>query len=316
MRTGSLLVKSLVEKIVNRFIFQIPENLRVLKAIHKISKLETPKIEYGHDVVVFSKDRPLQLKALIESYQYYCEDPVKLNIIYNASDHDYQNAYDSLFDELKEFISLTVKDNIGFRNSLLNVFEALYQPKMYFLVDDLIFKKRFCTKDFLKFDRSYIPSLRMGTHLKKSYTQQKNQSLPILDKINKSQYSWFYSKSELDWAYPLSVDGHIFFRDEIEIMVNALDFKAPNSFEAKLQKFNRLYKKKIGVCEEVSIILNIPCNKVQVENENISGDFHQRDLLQHFYLKKIDIKSYDCFKNESCHQDVELKLLDIESCKK
>ncbi len=305
------MVTSLVKKIVSRFIFQFPENLRVLWAMRRISRLGTSQIEDAYDVVVFSKDRPLQLKALIESYQYYCNEPVALNVVYSASSQEYLNAYEALFKSHKSVLARVENDKSGFRACLLSVLENLQSDKVFFLVDDILFKKRVSLESFMKFDREFVPSLRMGLHLKRSYTQSKEQSIPPFKEVGAGFFSWGYREGELDWGYPLSVDGHIFYRDEILVMTRALDFKAPNSYEAKLQKFSKLYERKTGICMEVSSILNIPCNKVQTENDNIAGDFHQDDLLKLFYEKKIDFKSYENLKNESCHQVVLLNLIPI-----
>ena len=301
----------LVSKVINKTLLEIPENIRVRRAFKTIRSLDLTSGSDTFSIVIFSKDRPLQLKALIESYQYYCNEPVALNIVYSASSHEYLNAYQTLFKSHEKALARVENDKNGFRECLLSVLENLQSDKVFFLVDDILFKKKVSLENFMKFDRGHVPSLRMGLHLKRSYTQSKEQPIPSFTKVDSNFSSWGYSEGKLDWGYPLSVDGHIFYRDEILVMTRALDFKAPNSYEAKLQKFNRLYRKKIGVCMEVSSILNIPCNKVQTENDNIAGDFHQDDLLKLFYEKKIDFKSYENLKNESCHQEVPLNLIPI-----
>ena len=50
----------------------------------------------------FSKDRPLQLYALLESYFTYCKDPVPLIILYKASEDDYERAYNEIKDSYKK----------------------------------------------------------------------------------------------------------------------------------------------------------------------------------------------------------------------
>lgn len=301
-------------KIFQKIILEIPENLRVRQALRTIRSMGDEACPDTYDIIVFSKDRPLQLSALIDSYAYYCDNPIKLNIIYSASSPEYQHAYDSLLKEYESKISTAQNDKNGFKACLLEILEGLEGHKVFFLVDDIIFKKKINLVRFMTLGRGYIPSLRMGLHLARSYTQSKMQSIPKLNKVDSQLYTWNYFEGELDWGYPLSVDGHIFYRDEIILMTRAIEFKAPNSYEAKLQKFNKVFKKRVGVCMETSAILNIPCNKVQIENENIFGSFHQDELLKIFNEKKIDFKSYENFENESCHQEVALNLIAKVGC--
>jgi hypothetical protein len=118
----------------------------------------------------------------------------------------------------------------------------------------------------------------MGDHLNYSYVVNKTQKLPkFIDKDTNFIY-WDWSMSELDWDYPLSVDGHIFNRLEILALIENCDFKAPNSLENSIQKEKKLFSYKQGMSYKKARIVNNPCNKVQSEVENLHGTFHQDNL--------------------------------------
>lgn len=300
----------LLKKAFRRLILELPENLRVLKAVQKIRNLKS-KREEGISTIIFSKDRPLQLEALINSYFYFIKDAPPPIIIYNAGSGEFEAAYKALFKLLDSKIKATYSDRLGFKETLLKSIETIDTDKMFFLVDDIVFKNPVQLDLVSSLESDAILSLRLAPHLSKNYPQNKSQDLPKF-RFEGELCFWSFKEGTLDWGYPLSVDGHVFRTDEVLEMTKVLDFKAPNSFEAKLQKFNRIFKNKTGVCFKDSIILNIPCNKVQNENDNISGEVDPVKLLEIFYVKELNYKSYEGLKNESCHQEVPLEFLERE----
>ena len=295
----------LLIKAYKRLILELPENLRVLKTIRNLDQLK-PNDEKGLSVIIFSKDRPLQLEALINSYFHFVEGATSPIVIYNAKNPEFKEAYKCLFKSMNSKIQSFHEDKVGFKKVLLGVLNNIKTKRMIFLVDDIIFKNHIQLNEVEKYDDKTIPCLRLAPHLSKNYTQGKTQEVPKLLQDG-SSYFWSFASGKLDWAYPLSVDGNVFFTQEIIEMTKVLDFKAPNSYEAKLQKFNPVFKNRRGVCFKESIVLNIPCNKVQNENDNISGEVDPESLLEVFYKKAMDYKSYEGFINESCHQELPLR---------
>ena len=170
--------------------------------------------------------------------------------------------------------------------------------------------------DFKKFTaidpKKYVASLRMGKHLTFSYTLQKKQKLPVLSESeeHKDMLSWSFKDSELDWAYPLSVDGHLFDSNELKILVNELEYIAPNSFEEALQLMNPLFNKRKGLCYPESILVNNPCNKVQSENNNISGEMTTEELNNKWLSGyRIDFEKQEGLLNESAHQELIIEFI-------
>ena len=141
-----------------------------------------------------------------------------------------------------------------------------------------------------------------------SETDDKPQRLPeFIDKNDEYLY-WNWSSSELDWAYPLSVDGHIFNTQEILVMVEYFDFKAPNSFEGVLQNVKELCSKRLGMSYQKARIVNNPCNKVQDEVKNLHGTMHQDVLIKIWEdRKEIDILSLQGYINKSVHEEIEFE---------
>ncbi|MBL4707511.1 MAG: hypothetical protein JKY48_03615 [Flavobacteriales bacterium] len=263
-------------------------------------------------IVIFSKDRAMQLDALLRSYFHFCKNTIPVYILYHASAEEFKNGYKELISSYKDK-NVEFNEEQSFRNDLVRVFDRISASKILFLVDDLVFKNPLDLNTFTSIDtKKYVASLRMGKHLSFAYTLQKEQGLPKFNKSKKypDMMSWSYRNSELDWAYPLSVDGHLFDFNELKIIVGELEFKAPNSFEEALQLMNPLFENRVGLCYEESIIVNNPCNKVQLENNNISGEMTIEELNNKWLSGyRIEFEKYKGILNNSAHQELTLEFV-------
>jgi hypothetical protein len=178
----------------------------------------------------------------------------------------------------------------------------------------MLFIENFDFYDFVKFDTDKtVSTLRMGLNLKNCYTIQKEQPLPeFLSSIGgeEDKIFWKWNQGIYDWSYPLSVDGHLFSRQEIIAMTKLLRFSAPNTYEDQLQKFRRFFLIRMGVGYRKSKVVNIPCNKVQKENINICGNTHQDFLLEKWMAGyQMDYRSLYGFSNTSAHQEIPFELI-------
>jgi len=265
----------------------------------------------GVESVVFSKDRALQLHALLSSLQEKTSVPIRLHILYFASTKRHQLAYDDVIQifEEKDVSFLRQKNTRSFREDLISLLERISSQRIFFLVDDIVFTRAFDPMDFCRFDTDrYVPSLRMGLNLRRCYTKQADMPAPEWScgqEKDKDKTFWFWKDGILDWNYPLSVDGHFFATWEILEMAKKLPFKAPNSFEETLQRFRPIFLSRRGVAYTRSRLVNIACNKVQDENQNICGKMHQDFLLEKWEEGlQMDYRSLDGFINESSQQEV------------
>ena len=264
---------------------------------------------------VFSRDRALQLHALLCSYSEKVVSPVPLHILYHTSTPAHQRAYEEVMKIFSDkFSFIKQSSNNSFRDNLITLLDSVLAPKVFFLVDDVLFIENFDMGDFEKFDTDKIvPSLRMGLNLERSYTVQKEQPLPELISCagsDEDKIFWKWDQGANDWFYPLSVDGHFFSTQEIIAMTKLIHFSAPNTYEDQLQKFRRFFLFRMGVGYKKSKIVNIPCNKVQKENKNIYGNIHQDFLLEQ-WLKgyQMDYRSLYGFSNTSAHQEIPFEFI-------
>ena len=283
---------------------------------HAFARLYESRIKYipassihPAECIAFSKDRALQLHALISSYLEKVTSPVPIYILYQTSTSSHQQAYEELTEIFSNKNIFFTKQNANnsFRSNLLSLLNSVKAEKIFFLVDDLLFIENFDIEDFLKFDSDkFVPSLRMGLNLSKCYTIQKDQPLPeLISAKDQDKIIWQWNQGLYDWSYPLSLDGHFFSTQEIMTMIQLVDFSAPNTLEDQLQKFRRFFLFRKGIAYHKSRIVNIPCNKVQRENKNIHGNCHQDFLLEQWQKGyQMDYRQLYGVNNISAHQEI------------
>ena len=269
-------------------------------------------LEEGVSVVVFSKDRACQLHALLNSYFHFVKHPGAITVLYACSSKDFLTGYEKLKKETFPVEINWVKES-NFKLDLNTVLSEVSSKKVLFLVDDIVFKNALDWNALNAINTSkYIFSLRHGKHLSYSYTTREKQPLPqFVESVDFPNFcSWSWSASKLDWAYAASVDGHLFSTVELKVIAQELEYKAPNTFEHALQTMQPLFARRNGLCCPESIIVNVPCNKVQTENDNHAGDLSSQ-AINELWLKgnEIDFLEMEGIKNESAHQELTFKFV-------
>lgn len=307
---GPLKIKAVVEK-------DFSETLRLQENLISLynDRCTWEKIKDTTAVgLVFSKDRAMQLHAFLVSLYKNITPRLTTHVLYHTSSEAHRQSYDELKTLFTDFpIHFhRQKNSASFREDILSLLSACTEGRILFFVDDIIVTEKIDLNDLLKFDTDrFVPSLRLGLNLKKNYTTDTQQPLPVLqEKVvsDTDKIVWRWQDGILDWGYPLSVDGHIFSRRETLAMLKLVPFSAPNTLEDRLQCFLPLFTKRFGVAYKKSKIVNIPCNRVQTENRNLSGDIHQDFLLEKWNAGcAIDLKGFAGYTNISAHQEVEVQ---------
>lgn len=264
--------------------------------------------------VVFSKDRAMQLHAFLTSFYEKIKPSITTHVLYHTSSQDHQQSYEEL-QTLCQGLPVQFhrqKNSDSFRKDLISLLNNFHESKIVFFVDDIVVTEKINLNDLLKFDpNKFVPSLRMGLNIKKNYTTNSQQPLPAFQSginTDSDKIVWRWQEGVLDWGYPLSVDGHIFSRQEILSMLKLIRFSAPNTLEDALQNFKPLFANRFGLAYLKSKIMNIPCNKVQEENKNFHGNIHQDLLLEKWQDGfAIDLQEVYGYNNISPHEEINIR---------
>ena len=255
------------------------------EAISRLVKTEEIKLNHGLVGVVFSRDRALQLYTLLQTYYAKVKDPVPLYVVYSASSNAHLESYNEIYIALQlGACNITlIKEQEGFRTTLLKLLHEISSKNIFFLVDDNVFIRDTDLSVAKQIDPlCSILSLRHSPHLRRSYTANAELCLPKFmpakEGLGLLKFNWF--EQNFEWSDPWSLDGQVFSTAEVRVLASVSDFKAPNTFESALKSFNSLCKSRYGLCYNESKIVNLPINCVQTEVSNLSGDISTDYLLK------------------------------------
>ena len=252
-----------------------------------------PKIE----IVIFSKDRALQLDSLIRSIRDNTDlSSSRIYILYKSTNSSYQQGYNKLtaMNYLRN-ISWIKEDS--FKGDLTRILEEVQDKSLLmFLVDDNIFHREITTSEITrKFTRRHLfISLRVST----KYAE----SLPDFININNYlEWKWTDRKNRLNtWGYPFSVDGNIYSAGFIKKTIIKTNFSAPNTLEGNLDKKKSSFfvkTKSRALAPSNPCLFNNPLNKVQSEWETWNASINT-DILNEMYLKGKIIDNKTIYKSE------------------
>jgi hypothetical protein len=265
--------------------------------------------------IIFSKDRACQLKLTLESIKKNAHNLITegiLDVIYLASDEEFQKGYDKLIEEFDVKSVNFIKQTNNFKEDVLLLLKKDSDYTVFFTDDDIIFNP-ISTADIisnLKLDEDiFCFSLRLGQNIKWCYTMECDNNLINFEDCG-NFIKWDWTLHYLDFGYPLSVDGHVFRTNDIFKLIRKTNFTNPNTLEAGLQMFDNFPRNKM-VSYKTSALVNSPTNMVQKSFQNVNGTKYgitAKDLNDKFLSgETIDFSSLDFSDIKGCHQELELK---------
>ncbi|OGN56153.1 MAG: hypothetical protein A3E26_05730 [Chlamydiae bacterium RIFCSPHIGHO2_12_FULL_49_32] len=285
---------------------------RFVTALPKYSPLTaldfTAPAENSSDLLLFSRDRPLQLYALLESIEAYASHYDTLFVLYKASTEEYERAYKQVFERFVHATPLKESSESGcdFRSLFLRaLFQESQSKYVAFAVDDLILTD---TIDFseaissLQAAKAYAFYLSNGKNLTTCYMQRRAQPLPPHVALNHSVFAWQFQQGESDWRYPHTLDLGLYRKAAIEKDLKNLSFHNPTTLESNWAKKSK--RKRVGLFYENSKCVNLPLNLVIPSSNRNSNIYTPQELLTLFNQGlKLDITPLRQMKNISRHID-------------
>lgn len=260
--------------------------------------------------LVFSRNRPFQLDSFLRSASENAEiDKRDISVL-----HRYDAEYSESLDILKsEHPDCSYIDESNFREQTIEWVNSA-SDIISFATDDAIFTRKIrsdLAREVLLQNPAILTiSLRLGLHLDWCYPTNSKQSVPN-GQIISQLFAWDSKTAEGDWGYPLSVDGHIYRKQEILEMLKRLEYKNPNTLEACMQHMLP-FVQNISCCFMKSSYFNSPLNMVQTVYMNRAGQVTVEELDRAYRSgKRLNPSLLENFCNHSAHQEVNL----LELCK-
>lgn len=290
---------------------RLQRNVAVKEVANTMRRMD---LTCGLSLVVFSKDRSMQLDLLLESLDRAIDAKADIFILYKASSERHARSYKELA-FLGEYDNLNIsfiEELHGFKKELLGLLKRIRTEKLCFLTDDNVFIRKWSLSKVVDMDASEnILSLRHGLNITYSYNENKSISQPRVTLVQEGNeiFEFDWSEGSGEWSDPMSVDGHVYLTADIFSVSLVSDFRAPNTYEAALKTYFDFFPKK-GACYLDSVIVNLPINIVQNEVKNKSGNVSLDYLLGRWEEGfRISLSSFDNIRTQSTHKECEVKFV-------
>lgn len=236
--------------------------------------------------IIFSKDKAVQLRLLLESIKKNTDGIFNLTVIYSASKEEFDKGYEKL---KLEDVSTGVKwiQQTEFKNNVLQALQTNADHSCFFMDDDVMYGK-FDTEKILKTLKEdqdvFCFSLRLGMNTKFCYRLGTGNNLQSEEHVN-GVIKWDWTKNYLDYGYPLSLNGHLFRTRDIMKLTKQVGFKSPEELEDALQVFDTFPKFKMAAYEK-NILVN-------VTQKNSNAKVLNEKYLEHGSSFKFDEIKFD-----------------------
>lgn len=259
--------------------------------------------------IVFSRDRAMQLDALLSSLLQHCGDAslLDLHVLFAASSTRMGRQYAVLEDHWRSLLPVRFHSEGRFRNDLLSILglrsaesssrrgllgclsrippRLLAPPSvpwsdLLFLVDDCVFVRDFRLAEASRALRLMAAaigfSLRLGRNTTHCYTLDCPQSLPAFTPQGGGVLAFDWREAECDFGYPLELSSSLYAADTVARLLLKEDYSNPNTLEAALStaalRFRHRSSKRELLCFEQSVAFCNAINRVQTTYETRSGD--------------------------------------------
>ncbi len=259
-------------------------------------------------VIVFSKHRPLQLQAYLESLLYYSDlEERSIYVFYK------ETGGISYWELIKKYPKVNWIEETNFLSDLKNIFKYV-KPYVLWGCDDVFYKSIFdlkiCIKALSEKPELFGFSLRLGRNIQ-----------PYPELINQKDFlMWDWTRVELphqsyeagisDWAYPWEVSGSIYRKSDISEFLKLSNQPVnPNYLESNVADYCNRTKlsqnRKYLACFEQSKCLTLTINRVQETHKNAFWTTKKTDVdsLFRFFQSgyRLNWKKYQNCQNPSVH---------------
>jgi len=223
--------------------------------------------------IIFSKDRAIQLRLLLESIKINANNIFNINIIYIAETEELEQGYNKLISEQILPNINWIKQTEDFKQDVINLINKEYSYTCFFVDDDIIYKKIESENEITQHfsdENVFCFSGRLGKNITYCYSMNTNNKVvPLFD--DGKYIKWEWKPHYYDFQYALSLDFHVFRTNDILKLIKKTSFFNPNSLEGNIQMFNT-YPRDIMVSYTTSVMVNTPLNRVQDTCPNRCGE--------------------------------------------
>ncbi len=266
--------------------------------------------------LIFSKDRAMQLHAVLESLNLHCRDSdaMTLHVLYRISSTAHRRQYARLKDD---FANVVFIEEADFRSQVLDIVGSCRH--ILFLVDDNIFTHDFTlaevTSALADNPDSLGFSLRLGTNINYSYMKDAHVAQPLFESVSAEVVKFDWTEAAYDFGYPLELSSSVYRTADILPLIGQVSFSNPNTFEGMMAVnaaiFGRLqnrllsFRQSVTFCNPLNLVQDVCDNRVSVDQQ-----YSARHLSEMFGRDiRIDVARLAGLVPNACHQEIELEFI-------
>lgn len=264
---------------------------------------------------VLSKDRPLQLDALLRSMQVMGGASAPCVVLYKTSSDRYRSAYTDVFERHKNMLLDAVPEQ-DFKSDVFDIIRAKHYERVAFLVDDQVFIAPVNLKKIRILDPSLATySFRLGKRITRSQPLGNivTDQPPFLelDGLPSDWLAWHWAKGAGDWGAANSLDGNVLSR---AMVLQAFEhplasrIAGPQTLEMSLHGSDIVTK--VGVCSFQPQLINLAINRVSQEQYWYPHGTVEADKLLDSWESGLQmcLRIVQTFAADSCHIICDLPL--------
>jgi SAM-dependent methyltransferase len=265
-------------------------------------------------IVIFSKDRALQLDGMLKSFFSHCIDLglAEIMVLFTVSNDYYLKQYEILINDYTEINFIEEND---FKRDLIRICSD--SDYIGYFVDDNIFIKDFSLQQIYKclsnLNQSAGFSLRLGKNISYSYMADEVTIQPEFISSTKDVLQFDWTEAKGDFGYPWELSSSIYRAEDIYPIISSCNYTNPNSLETVFYLLFDWLKtrKKYLLCFETSVVFSNPLNRVQnyYLGNRVSGRSNSSEIaLSRMFNRgyRISESLYNNIKTFACHQEMDL----------
>ena len=221
--------------------------------------------------IVFSRDRAMQVDALLNSIVRVIPRRFdEVHVLYKATSDLHERAYELALTD--SWARMGAREHWrperDFRGDLLELAEQ-GEALAFHCDDDYWYRPPPLTVPL--WPRADADELTVSYRL--GFNTIRCQPLGDVPQAPPDSTRYVWQDAELDYAYPYSLDGHVFDGDRLRARLEALSFDCPNELEHALHvSADPERDGRYLVMGEHSSVVSVPLNRVNERHPNPAGD--------------------------------------------
>jgi hypothetical protein len=245
----------------------------------------------------------MQLEACLRSIRHFAPYTGSPIVIYKATSPRFDEGYELLVNSGQA----TFIEQSSFETDVRSAISREHEYTVFHTDDDLFFRAP--TAAPIPVEGVAAFSLRLGRNTTHCYSGATVQALPPF--LRSGPYlGWDWTRAQHDFAYPLSLDGHVFATRLLQQLLSGARFQNPNELEEELH-LRRYRAPRWLLSLQQSSLVSIPLNIVSSTHANRASMNPQLSaaVLNDRFLagERVSLDSIDASSICGAHQELALE---------